>query len=37
MIKEVVELWLEDATEAEVQARLSEQKVAIKPLELTQA
>ena len=37
MIKEAVELWLEDATEAEVRARLEERKVAIKPLELTHA
>ena len=37
MIKEAVELWLEEASQEEVQTRLTERKVAIKPLELTHA
>lgn len=37
MIKEAVELWLEDADEAEVAQRLAEPKIAVKPLAVSHA
>jgi predicted RNase H-like HicB family nuclease len=37
MVKEAVELWLECAEEAEVARRLADQKIAVRPLELSHA
>ena len=37
MIKEAVGLWLECAEDAEIERRLSERRVAVKPLELSHA
>lgn len=37
MIKEAVELWLEGASDAEIEDRLSKRRVAVKSLELSHA
>jgi predicted RNase H-like HicB family nuclease len=37
MIKEAVELWLEDASDEEIQRRLTQRRVAVKPLALSHA
>ncbi|MEO6871302.1 MAG: type II toxin-antitoxin system HicB family antitoxin [Chthoniobacterales bacterium] len=37
MIREAVELWLECASEAEIEDRLSKRRVAVKSLELSHA